>query len=71
MIGFIGDRMKKEHQASILSIETQLKSIFAMVLAPLFGFLADNYGIEWVFFGGAILMFLLVPVVMLRAQNNE
>jgi len=66
IIGYIGDRIEKTERASVLSIETQLKSVCAMILAPLFGYLADWLGVQWVFFGGAALMILLIPVLMLR-----
>ena len=70
IIGCIGDRMEKDHRASVLSIETQLKSIFAMILAPIFGLLADGLGIQWVFFGAAALMLVLMPLLMLKERGE-
>ncbi|MDP6155455.1 MAG: MFS transporter [Candidatus Thermoplasmatota archaeon] len=69
IIGRIGDRMEKNQRASVLSIETQLKSIFAMILAPIFGLLADGLGVQWVFFGGAALMLVLMPFLMLKERK--
>ena len=65
LIGYIGDRMERTQRASVLSIEAQLKSIFAMVLAPVLGLAADHLGLQWVFFAGAALMLMFIPLLML------
>lgn len=68
IVGYIGDRMEKTQRASVLSIESQIKSIFAMILAPIFGLLADGMGVEWVFFGAAALMLVLLPLFILKER---
>ncbi|HKL11811.1 MAG TPA: MFS transporter [Clostridia bacterium] len=44
-----GDLMKKTERATSLSVDSQLKSIFMIVLAPLFGFIADRFSMEILF----------------------
>lgn len=44
-----GDFMKKTERATALSVDSQLKSVFMIVLAPLFGFIADRFSIEGLF----------------------
>jgi len=71
MIGYLGDKMDKQRRASLLSVEAQLKSLFAMVLAPVLGFLADTFGVAWVFFGSVCLMVAILPVIVLRTDENK
>lgn len=49
MVEKIGDVTNKNYRASVLSVESQLSSIFIIILAPLFGFLFDQYGFTYVF----------------------
>jgi len=44
-----GDLMKKTERATALSVDSQLKSVFMIVLAPLFGFIADRFSMEILF----------------------
>jgi len=44
-----GDLMKKTERATALSVDSQLKSIFVVVLAPLFGLIADRFSMEMLF----------------------
>ncbi len=49
MVEKIGDCSSSDQRASILSVESQLTSIFIIVLAPVLGFLFDQYGFEYPF----------------------
>ncbi len=60
-IGRIGDRSEAASNATILSIESQLKSAFVAVAAPLLGFLVDRMA-QWTP-GAAELRFLPVGVL--------
>ena len=59
MIELIGDVCEKDKRSSVLSIESQLTSLFIIVMAPLFGYLSDTYSIAMMFilFSSAILVF--------------
>jgi len=57
VVGFLGTRIQSKERATVLSIHSQLRSLFGIVIAPVFGLLADNFGIFSVlFFGGALLL---------------
>jgi len=53
-----GDYMKKTERATALSVDSQFKSVFIIVLSPLFGLLADKFSIAWLFIGIAIFSIL-------------
>jgi len=48
-VDVFGDCMKKNERATVLSIDSQLSSLFMIVLAPLFGYIADRFGIAMLF----------------------
>ncbi|MCF2139825.1 MAG: MFS transporter [Candidatus Lokiarchaeota archaeon] len=41
LIGYIGNLAGKDERATVLSVESQTKSIFSAIFAPLFGWIAD------------------------------
>ncbi len=57
MISYIAGIAESSKMATVLSTENQLRSIIALIIAPILGFLADSYGISTVFlFSGIILL---------------
>lgn len=61
-----GDYMNKNQRTTVLSVDSQLRSLFTVILAPTFGFIADYYSIGALFLCIAILIliinrFLYVP----------
>lgn len=69
VIGYLGDRMDKKQRATILSVDSQLKSLFAMIAAPLLGFFADRYGVEGALVtAGSILLLLFIPLLLKKAE---
>lgn len=54
-VDFLGDIMKKEQRATMLSVEAQIKSILVFIFAPLFGLIAD-FNIPILFLGIGIIM---------------
>lgn len=58
-VDVIGDMIDKNERATILSVESQLKSIFVAVLAPLIGLCADYFSIDSSLFGLGIVVFVL------------
>ncbi|MBN2049947.1 MAG: MFS transporter [Spirochaetales bacterium] len=65
-LGYVSDRIERGILASGLSGESQAKSLFVAVFAPLLGFLADTFsvGIALALFGGLVV--LLYPFMRLR-----
>lgn len=52
------DYMEKNQRATVLSIESQLKSVFVVIMAPLVGIIADTFGIQYVMILISALMIL-------------
>jgi MFS family permease len=49
VVDVCGDHMNKHERATVMSIESQLTSLFTIVLAPLFGFIGDKLSIAVLF----------------------
>jgi len=63
-VDVFGDCMRKTERATVLSVESQARSLFMIVLAPIFGYIADVFGISKLFF--MVGLFLLVLNRFLR-----
>lgn len=59
LVDVAGDIMNKEERATVLSIDSQMKSFFVIILAPAFGFMATRYSIENAFLAIAVLIFVV------------
>ena len=59
--------MDKPQRATTLSIESQSRSFLAGVLLPLTGWVADSWGLEWVF---VIICGILVAGLAFRVRKN-
>ncbi|WP_427340152.1 MFS transporter [Caloranaerobacter sp. DY30410] len=57
VVDVCGDYMNKDERATVMSIDSQLKSLFVVILAPLFGFIADKFSIQ--------VLFLIIGISML------
>jgi MFS family permease len=44
-----GDHMNKHERATVMSIDSQLTSLFTIILAPLFGWIGDTFSIYMIF----------------------
>lgn len=44
-----GDYMVKEQRATVMSVDSQLKALFVVILAPTLGFVADRFSIHTLF----------------------
>lgn len=59
-VSYLSEKFPKELMASGLSLEAQMRMIFISVLAPLMGFLVDNFGIPNSFLATGIAMMVLI-----------
>lgn len=59
MVERIGDKSVNEKRASVLSIESQITSLFIIILAPLVGFISDTFGIHITMITIGILMIIV------------
>ncbi len=53
------DYMDKHQRATVLSIESQMKALFTVILAPMVGLVADTVGIGYVMIGLSLVMLIL------------
>jgi len=63
-VDFLGDVMEKDQRATILSVEALLRSLIIIILAPLFGFIAEVFSIEVLFLWLAVFMILINLVIL-------
>ena len=68
-VDYLGDIIKKEQRATLLSVEAQFKSILVFIFAPLFGLIAD-FSIPGLFIGIAVLM-VLINFFLLSGDKKE
>jgi phosphatidylglycerophosphate synthase len=68
-VDVFGDYMRKNERATVMSIESQVGSFFMIVLAPLFGYIADRFSIATLFF--IVGLSILVLNRFLRVGKNK
>lgn len=68
-VAFLGSNVGKNVVASILSVDSQVKSLSAAALAPLIGIFADLYGVGWSILIVSMLLLLTAPLLMLKANK--
>ncbi len=74
VIGFLGDVIKPQTRATLLSGENQLRSVVGVIIAPIMGFMADMFGISMVFVFGAVVLFsvaILLPIKDVSRMGNK
>ncbi len=68
-VDVFGDYMERDERATVMSIESQVGSLFMIALAPLFGYIADRFGIATLFF--VIGLSILILNRFLRVGKNK
>ena len=71
LTGYISDSVPNEILTSVISVQSQLKTIITVLIALGFGIIADNYGIGISFI--TVSLFLLISTVLLNliVQNKK
>ena len=69
-VDYMGEIIPKKERATILSVESQIKSISVLIFAPLFGFIAD-YSIPLLFLILAVCMVIINHIFLRGRQNSE
>lgn len=64
------DYMEKHQRATVLSIESQLKALFTVILAPVIGLLADNFGIQVVMLGLGVILIVSYRFIKMSEGRN-
>lgn len=70
-LGFLSERISSSIMATGLSGESQAKTLFVAVLAPLMGWSADRWGVGAALAGMALLSLLLYPLVRIRPPQKK
>ncbi len=65
-LGYLSDVIQEERLATGLSVESTVRTLFAAILAPLIGFLADRFGVGGALLGVGILTAGVYPLVTVR-----
>jgi len=61
------DYMEKHQRATVLSVESQLRALFTVILAPVIGSIADQFGVSYVML--SVGMILLISFVFLKIKE--
>jgi MFS family permease len=66
VVDVFGDYMKKDERATVMSVESQIRSFFMIILAPLFGYIAHSFSISILFFMIGVFILILGRLVKVR-----
>jgi len=64
-----GDHIEKNQRATVLSVDSQLRALFTVILAPTFGFVSDRYSIGTLFLLIALFIFIVNRFLYVQRQN--
>jgi len=70
-VAYLGSATDNSVMASVLSVDSQLKSLVAAILAPLFGIFADLYGVGWSLFIVSTGLLLILPLIRLKPEKTR
>jgi MFS family permease len=68
-VDVIDDNMDKRERATVISIVSQIKSAFTVILAPLMGFIADKYGLSYSLLTLAIILLATFFLTFIKDKN--
>jgi len=67
----LDSNMLKNERATMLSIASQLKSLFIIIAAPIIGWVSDSYGINYAVIGLGIILLLSIPFTWINGQKKK
>lgn len=70
-VAYLGSNVSDDVLASVLSVDSQLKSLIAAVLAILFGIFADLFGVGWSVIINSGILLMVSPLILLRPEKND
>jgi len=71
VVGYLSDYIEPQKRATLLSAESQLRSIFGVIIAPILGFLADFAGLDYTFIAGGIMLLVLGMIFRIKKSKSE
>ena len=70
LVSYVADCTPPEQRATVLSVQSQLRALIVIGLAPLFGLVADNLGLAWVFIAAFALFVIIGPFIKVHSVGN-
>ncbi len=70
VVDVLGDVMKKEERATVLSLDSEIRALFMAVFAPLFGFISDKMGIHTAFLLSGVFILVLNRVIYVKKPQG-
>lgn len=67
----IDEHIDKSKRATILSISSQLKSLFLMIFAPLLGFITDTFGINITMYSLVLIFLISLPLLVYKKNESS
>ncbi|MCK4630921.1 MAG: hypothetical protein KAT40_05725, partial [Bacteroidales bacterium] len=64
-VSYIADQFKENILATVLSTESQVKSLYAALIAPVIGFMADRFGLGWGLAITSCLLLFVTPFILI------
>lgn len=64
-VTYFADNFKEDILSTVLSAESQAKSLYASIIAPIVGFMADRFGLGWGLVITSLLLLVVTPFVMI------
>jgi MFS family permease len=71
LVGALSDIIEPKQRASVLSVESQMTSVFTALGAFLIGFSVDRVGLTWTFLGFGVILLALQVVLWIRADKTK
>lgn len=71
VVGYVSQHTDRDQRATVLSGHSQLRSISGMIIAPLFGLLADKVGIFSLFWFSSLVLFLLGTIFKITKLSDS
>ena len=68
-ISYVADSVNKDILATVLSAESQAHTLVAAILAPVFGFCADTFGLGYSLIVVSVSLLILSPIYLLRKKG--
>ena len=71
IVDVLGDLMNKNERATVMSVESQLTSVFTVIFSPLLGFIADTYSISTLFLVIGVFIIIANRFLKTVSVSNE
>jgi MFS-type transporter involved in bile tolerance (Atg22 family) len=72
MLDYIANIIQEKERATMLSIESQFRTLFIVIVAPIIGYIADIWGVKLMFYIIGLSMSILTPLIkLLNISKNK